>query len=107
MTITLPVVAEGGTGTMILVAVQVVGVPGTPLKVMVLAPWVEPKLYPVRVIGVVTVAIAGERVEMLGGPRTVNPTALLVYPLTVTTTFPLVALLGTGVTIEVGVQVLG
>jgi hypothetical protein len=38
-----------GTGTSMLVAVQLVGVPSVELKVTVLVPWVAPKFTPVIV----------------------------------------------------------
>src|SRR5438445_8225287 len=44
VTTTLPVVAPAGTGTTMLVADQLVGVPTMPLKVTVLVPCVAPKL---------------------------------------------------------------
>ena len=47
-----PVVAALGTGTTMLVALQLVGVAVVPLKVTVLVPFVEPKFVPVIVTGV-------------------------------------------------------
>ena len=44
-----------------LVAVQLVGVPVTPLKVTVLVPWVDPKFAPVMVTGVPTTPDPGDR----------------------------------------------
>jgi hypothetical protein len=44
---------------------------------------------------------------MLGVGVTVNETPLLATPLTVTTTFPVVAPVGTGALIEVELQLLG
>jgi hypothetical protein len=49
VTTTGPVVAATGTGTVILVVLQFVGVAVTPLKVTVLVPWLPPKFDPVRV----------------------------------------------------------
>ena len=46
MTTTGPVVAPEGTGTTIVVALQLVGVANVPLNVMVLLPCVAPKLVP-------------------------------------------------------------
>src|SRR5256885_316880 len=46
VTTTLPVVAPVGTGAMMFVALQLVGVAVTPLNLMVLAPWVAPKFAP-------------------------------------------------------------
>ena len=54
VTTTLPVVAPAGTGTVMLVALQLVGVPGVPLKVTELVPWVVPKLVPMIVTTVPT-----------------------------------------------------
>ena len=50
VTTTLPVVAPFGTGTTILVAVQLVGFAAVPLNVTVLVPCVVPKLLPPIVI---------------------------------------------------------
>lgn len=49
MTTTFPFVAPVGTGTRMLVALQLVGVAATPLKVTVLVPCDAPKLAPVIV----------------------------------------------------------
>jgi hypothetical protein len=49
VTTTLPVVAAMGTGTAIVVAVQLVGVAAVPLNVTVLSSWLDPKLFPVIV----------------------------------------------------------
>jgi hypothetical protein len=46
----------------------------------------------------------GERLLMLGAGTTVNETPLLPTPLTVTTTFPVVAPLGTEAAMEVALQ---
>ena len=54
VTTTFPVVAPLGTATVMLVALQIVGVPATPLKVAVLVPWVVPKFVPVMMIEVPT-----------------------------------------------------
>src|SRR5215469_6789469 len=66
VTTTLPVVAPGGTGTLILVALQAVGVAATPLNLTVLAPWVEPKFDPVIVTGVPTAPAVTFRLPILG-----------------------------------------
>jgi hypothetical protein len=63
VTITSPLVAPAGMGTMILVDVQLVGVPGTPLKVTVPD---GPKLKPLRVIGVPTSLFVINRLVMTG-----------------------------------------
>jgi len=44
-------VAPEGTGTVILVSVQLVGVAAIPLNVMVLDRWLPPKFNPVTVTG--------------------------------------------------------
>ncbi len=96
VTTTLPVVAPEGTGTTILVALQLVGVPAVPLKVTVLVPCDPPKFVPVTVTEVATGPEFGFTDEMLGpGVVTVNVTPLLGKPPTVTTTFPVVAPFGT------------
>ena len=53
-TTTLPVVAPLGTATVMLVALQLVGVPAVPLIVTVLVPCVAPKFVPVRMTEVPT-----------------------------------------------------
>jgi hypothetical protein len=102
-----PVVVPAGTGTTIEVALQLVGVAAVPLKVIVLLPWVAPKLVPVRVTDVPTIPETGESVAMTGVGRTVKLTPLLFTPSTLISTFPEVAPVGTGDTIEVSVQVVG
>src|SRR6266481_3646889 len=47
VTTTLPLVAVPGTGTTILVSLQLAGVAAAPLNVIVLVPWVAPKSVPV------------------------------------------------------------
>jgi hypothetical protein len=59
------------------------------------------------VIEAPTAAELGEIVLMLGAETTVNETPLLATLLTVTTTLPVVAPLGTGATIEVALQLVG
>lgn len=106
VTTTLPVVAPFGTGTTILVALQVVGVAAVPLKATVLVPCEPPKLLPVIVTEVPIAPEEGERPAMFGG-MTVNATALLATPPTVTTTLPVVAPLGTGTMMLVALQLVG
>src|SRR5207249_1298072 len=108
VTTTLPVVAPAGTGATMLVADQHVGVAVVPLNFTVLVPWVAPKFVPVMVTGAPTAPLVGASDVMLGVGNTVNATPLLATPLTVTTTFPVVAPAGTGTTMlvadhEVGV----
>lgn len=54
VTMMLPVLAPLGTGTTMLVVLQLVGVPAVPLNVTVLVPWELPKLAPERVTDVPT-----------------------------------------------------
>jgi hypothetical protein len=96
VTTTGPVVAPAGTGTLIEVAAQVVGVAGVPLNVTVLVPCDEPKFVPVIVIEVPTAPEVGVKLVMVGVGRTVKVTPLLATPLTVTTTLPVAAPVGTG-----------
>src|SRR5437763_10023235 len=105
--VTGPVVAPSGTGTTMLVALQVVGGIATPLSRTVLVPWVAPKVVPVMVIAVPDAPAVGKRLVMTGGGDTVKATALLAIPFTVTTTVPVVAVAGTGTTMLVLLQVVG
>src|SRR6266853_1952252 len=107
VTTTLPVVAPAGTGATMLVADQLVGVAVVPLNFTVLAPCVAPKLVPVIVTDVATGPLVGERLVSVGATVTVNVTPLLARPLTVTTTLPVVAPAGTGVTMLVADQLVG
>jgi hypothetical protein len=102
VTTTFPVVAPLGTGTTILVAVQLVGVAAVLLNVTVLLPWAAPKPVPVMVTEILTAPETGDKLVMLG--ITVKLIPLLATPPTVTTTLPVVAPLGTGTTIEVALQ---
>jgi hypothetical protein len=61
MTTTFPVIAPAGTGTVMLVALQFVGVAVVPLNVTVLVPCVVPKLVPVIVTDVPTGPEVGVR----------------------------------------------
>src|SRR5204863_252584 len=97
VTTTFPVVAPLGTGTVRLVALQLVGVASVPLNATVLVPIVAPKFAPVIVTAVPTGPDVGGRRVMIGaGVVTVKGTPLLARPPTVTTTFPVVAPVGTG-----------
>src|SRR5437879_1541470 len=107
VTTTFPVVAPVGTGTMMLVAFQFVGVATAPLNVTVLVPWLAPKFAPMIVTEVPTCPEEGFRPVMLGGGMTVKATPLLATPPTVTTTLPVVALLGTGTAMLVAPQLVG
>src|SRR6266480_4022116 len=94
-TTTFPVVAPEGTGTLMLVALQLVGVVAVPLNVTVLEPCVDPKFVPVIVTGVPTAPDVTDKFVILGVGRIVKFTPLLATPLVLTTTFPVVAPLGT------------
>jgi len=102
----LPVVAPLGTVTVMLVAPQALAVPAdVPLKVTVLVPWLEPNFVPVMVTEVPTGPDVGDRLAMLNaGTVTVKLTPLLACPPTVTTTFPVVAPLGTVTVMLVALQ---
>src|SRR5215470_4146189 len=109
VTTTVPLVALAGTGTLRLVADQVVGAAATPLKVTVLVPCVAPKFVPAIVTMVPTGPLAGARLVRVGALRvvTVKGRPLLGKPPTVRTTLPVVAPAGTGATTLVSVQLVG
>ena len=108
VTTTLPVVAPAGTGTTMLVALQLVGVAAVPLNFTVLVPCVAPKFAPLIVTDVPANPDVGFRLVMFGdGTVTVKLAPLLATPPTVTTTFPVVAPLGTGATMLVAAQLVG
>jgi hypothetical protein len=107
VTTTLPVVAPVGTGTAMLVAVQLVGVATIPLNATVLVPCEGPKFAPAMVTDVPTVPEFGVKLVMLGGMRTVKLTPLLAAPPTATTTLPVVAPGGTGTAMLVALQLAG
>jgi hypothetical protein len=107
VTTTLPVAAPLGTATVMLVALQFVGVADVPLKVTVLLPCVAPKFVPVIVTDVPTGPDVTDRLVMLGGTVTVKLGPLLACPPTVTTTFPVVAPLGTAAVMLVALQFMG
>src|SRR2546426_28475 len=102
-----PVGAPAGTGTEILVALQLVGVATTPLNLTKPAPCDAPKFVPVIVTGVPAGPDVGLKSEMFGGGPTVKFTPLLASPPTVTTTFPFVAPPGTGAKMSVALQLVG
>jgi hypothetical protein len=77
-----------------LVSLQLVGVAGVPLNVTVLVPRTGPNALPAIVTDAPIDPKAGFTLEMLG--ITVNATALLATPPTVTTTLPVSAPEGTG-----------
>ena len=92
----------------ICVELQLLGVTLVPWKLTVLVPRVAPKWLPVIVTTVPPPPYVGERLVITGPlDETVNDTPLLAWPPTVTTTFPVVAPVGTGAIIFVAVQVVG
>jgi hypothetical protein len=105
VTTTLPVLAPAGTGAVMLVALQLVGLLAIPLNVIVLVLCVAPKLLPEIVTGIPPGPELGVRLDMVGaGKFTVNATPLLAWPSTVTTTLPVVAPTGTVVAMLVALQ---
>jgi hypothetical protein len=91
-----------------LVAVQLVGVEAVPLNFTVLEPCVVPKFIPAIDTEVPTGPEAGDKLVMLGvAADTAKLTPLLATAPTVTTTFPVVAPLGTGAMTLVAVQLVG
>jgi hypothetical protein len=105
VTTTGPAVAVAGTGTEMLVSLQLVGDALTPLKVMVLLPCVAPKVVPVIVSGSPAAPDPGAIAVIFG--LTVKLTELLATPATVVTTEPEVAPVGTGTLILVLLQLEG
>ena len=88
-----------------LIALQLVTVAVVPLNFTVLVPWLDPKFVPVIVTAAPTAPVVIDRLLMLGAGTTVKLDPLLSTPLVCTTTFPVVAPLGTVVVILVAVQV--
>src|SRR2546423_9435267 len=89
VTTTGPVLAPAGTGTPMLLLLQLVGVATTPLKVTVLRFCIVPKLDPLIVIGVPIEPVARDRFAMFGcgvGSVTLmresNPFSIVSSPLT-------------------------
>jgi hypothetical protein len=107
VTTTGPVVAPLGTGTVMLVALHVVGVAIAPLNITVLVPFDAPKFAPLIVTDVPTGPDVGLSAVIAGGTVTVKTTPLLARPPTVTTTGPLVAAVGTGTVMLVALQDVG
>ncbi len=104
VTTTGPLLAPLGTGTTMLPALQLVGVPARPLKVTLLEPWLAPKFAPLTVTEVPSGPDVGLMPEMLGAGTTVKVIPLLWTPPTVTTTGPVVAPAGTEVMMLVALQ---
>ncbi len=105
VTTTAPVVALAGTGTVMLVSLQLDGVADVPLNVTEPAPCVVPKLTPEIVTRSPTAPDVGDRLLILGATEKVTP--LLMSPPTVTTTGPVVAPAGTPTVMLVALQLLG
>jgi hypothetical protein len=105
VTTTFPVLAPFGTGTEMLVSLQLVAVAAVPLNVIVLLPGGLPKPVPLIVTEAPTGAAAGDKPVIVG--LTVKFTPLLALPPTVTTTFPVEAAPGTGTVILVLLQAVG
>lgn len=100
--------APVGTGTLIDVALQLVGVPVVPLNATVLAPCDEPKFVPEIVTPVPTTPPAGVKLLMLGfDDVAVKRTPLLFPPPTETTRSPVAAPAGTATVIDVSVELIG
>jgi len=103
-----PVVAPIGNEATMLVALQLVGVADAPLSVTVLFPCVAPKLVPVIVTEVPAGPLLGFRLVIVGVREvTEKLTPLLATPPTTTTTFPVVAPVGTGAVMFVELQLVG
>lgn len=103
-TTTLPVVAPFGTVTAMVVAFQFATVAAVPLNFTVPVPCVDPKFVPVSVTAAPTAPVVIDRLVMLGAETTVKLFPLLATLDTVTTTFPVVAPVGTMATMLVPPQ---
>jgi len=104
LTTTFPVVAPVGTFVTMLVALQLVIVAVVPLNLTVPLPCVDPKFDPEIVTAAPTAPEVGDKLLMLGVGSTVKLFPLLAVPETVTTTFPVVAPLGTVATMLFALQ---
>lgn len=80
---------------------------GVPFRLIVLVPCVAPKAFPEIVTRRPTAPVVGVRLLMLSPGSTVKPSPSLAMLFTLTTTFPVVASVGTGTTIAVVLQLLG
>jgi hypothetical protein len=105
LTTTFPVVAPPGTVTPMLDAPHEVTLAVAPLNVTVPVPCELPKFAPVTVTAAPTAPDVTDKLVMLGAGTTVKLDPLLATPLAFTTTFPVVAPLGTVVVILVALQV--
>jgi hypothetical protein len=102
VTTTLPVVAPAGTFTMRMVAVALVTVAPVPLKFTRFDAGVVEKFVPVILTGAPMAPDVGERLAIVGNTVKLNP--LVFTPLANTTTFPVVAPVGTVTPMLVAVQ---
>jgi hypothetical protein len=66
VTVTFPVVAPFGTGTTMLVGLQLLGAAGVPWKLTPLVPCVAPKFVPEIVTGVLTMPDVGLKFAIVG-----------------------------------------
>jgi hypothetical protein len=99
--------APAGTMATMLLSVQFAAATLTAFSEIVLISWVAPKWAPEIVTKVPTIPDCGDRPLMLGVCSTVKLTPLLSTPLTLTTTFPVIAPVGTGTAIDVVLQLVG
>lgn len=106
VTTTLPVVVVGTIAAMLEGLQLVIDAP-FPLNVTVLVPCEAPKFAPAIVTNVPIWPEEGVSEVMTGVGSTLNATELLVAPPTVTKTFPVVAPVGTEVTMLVVLQLVG
>jgi len=106
VTTTFPLDAPAGTVTEMLVALQLVTVADTPLKVTVLEPCAAPKFVPEMTTAAPTGPALGVTLVMPGAEFTAKKTPLLATPPTVAITLPLVAPAGTVAVILVEPQLL-
>lgn len=100
----LPVDAPAGTATVIAVSLQDDAVAAVPLNVTVLVACVTPRFVPVIVTVAPTCALDGIADDKVGAGTTVNVTALLARPATVTVTGPVVTPAGAVAEILVAVH---
>src|SRR5438105_6590317 len=105
-TTTFPVAAPAGTGATIRVLDQLVVRAAMPLNStkLALVPTVGPKFVPLTLTTVPMGPALGLTLLTFGGGVTVKGRPLLAVPLTVTTTFPVVAPAGTDVSMLVSLQ---
>src|ERR1017187_4980354 len=90
VTVTAPVIAFGGTTATICELVQLLAVAGTPPTSTTLLLWVAPKPLPLMVTGVPTTPELGETLVIATTKETVNVIELLVTPVLLTVSGPLV-----------------